>query len=75
MCWSESHISLKCPPIFGTPNPKFYFDLLLFHLVHGLTRPYKTPKNPKKGLKLTKKKLYLPFLKYLPKAKKFPYFI
>ena len=27
-----------------TPNPNFYFDLLLFHLAHGFTRPQKTPK-------------------------------
>ena len=36
---------------YGTTNPKFYLDLLLFHLAQGFTRPQKTPKIPKKGLK------------------------
>ena len=40
------HVVVHCS---GTPNPKFYFDLLLFHLTHVLTRPQKTTKIPKKG--------------------------
>ena len=35
------HVVIHCS---GTPTPKFYFNLLLFHLAHGLTRPQKTPK-------------------------------
>ena len=32
------HVVLVC---CGTPNPKFHFDLLLFHLMQGLTGPQK----------------------------------
>ena len=32
------HVVVDC---YGTPNPKFYFDLLLFHLAQGLKRPQK----------------------------------
>ena len=35
------HVVVDC---YGTPNPKFHFDLLLFHLAQGFTRPQKTPK-------------------------------
>ena len=41
-CRVEVHCS-------GTLNPKFYFYLLLYHPAHGLTRPPKTPKIPKKA--------------------------
>ena len=39
------HVVVDCS---GTSNPKFYFDLMLFHLAHGKTRPQKTPKISKK---------------------------
>ena len=42
------HVVVDC---YGTPNPKCYFDLLIFHLAQGFTRPQKTPKIPKKGIK------------------------
>ena len=58
----------------GTSNPKFYFDLLLFHPAHGKTMPQKTPKIPKKGLKSAHTKLYLTFLKVSPETKCVPYF-
>ena len=61
------HVVVHCS---GTTNPKFYFDLLLFHLAHGLTRPQKTPKIPKKGLNSEKKYFYLLFLKVSPETKK-----
>ena len=48
------HVVVDCS---GTSNPKFYFDLLLFHLAHGKTRPQKTPKMPKKRPKISKKKI------------------
>ena len=46
------HVVVDCS---GTSNPKFYFDLLLFHPAHGKTRPQKTPKIPQKDLKSAKK--------------------
>ena len=49
------HVVVDCS---GTSNPKFYFDLLLFHPAHGKTRPQKTPKIPQKGLKSAKKILF-----------------
>ena len=36
--WAHFAVVVDC---CGTPNPKCYFDLLLFHLVQGLTRPEK----------------------------------
>ena len=51
------HVVVDC---FGTSNPKFYFNLLLFHPAHGKTRPQKTPKIPKKP-KISKKKFFLHF--------------
>ena len=57
----------------GTSNPKVYFDLLLFHLAHGKTRPQKTPKIHKKAYN-QQKKCYLTFLKVLPETKCFLYF-
>ena len=35
------HFVVDCS---GTPNPKFYIDLLLFHLAHGLRKPLKSQK-------------------------------
>ena len=65
------HVVVDCS---GTSNPKFYFDLLLFHPAHGKTMPQKTPKIPKKGLKSAHTKLYLTFLKVSPETKCVPYF-
>ena len=58
----------------GTSNPKFYFALLLLHPAHGETRPQKTPKIPKKGLKSAQKFLYFTFLKVSPETKFVRYF-
>ena len=52
--------SIDC---YGTPNPKLYFDLLLFHLAQGFTRTQKTLKIPNKGLKTAHKKMLLDIFK------------
>ena len=57
------HVVVDC---YGIPNPKFYFDLLLFHLAEGLTRPPKI-------LPVTLKSAT--FLKVSPETKFAPYFI
>ena len=49
------HVVVDCS---GTPNSKFYFNLLLFHLAQGFTRPQKTPKISKKDIKSAKKNLF-----------------
>ena len=63
------HVVVDCS---GTSNPKFYFDLLLFHPAHGKTRPQKTPKIPKRP-KISGN-LFLKFLKVSPETKFVPYF-
>ena len=68
------HIACCIVDCSGTPNPKFHFDLLLFHMEHGLTRPQKTPIIHKKGLK-SAQQIFFTFLKVSPETKKFPYFI
>ena len=55
------------------PKSKIYFDLLLFHLVQGFTRPQKTPKIPKIGLKSDN--FFWTFLKESSETKRVPYFI
>ena len=50
----------------GASNTKFFFDLLLFHLAHGKTRPQKTPKIPKKGLKSAIQNFVFDILKVSP---------
>ena len=57
-----------------TSIPKFYFDLLLFHPVHGKTRSEETPKITKKGLKSAQHFFYFTFLKVSPKNKIVPFF-
>ena len=52
------HVVVDCS---GTSNPKFFFDMLLFHPGHGKTRPQKTPKIPQKGLKSAKKIFFAHF--------------
>ena len=64
------HVVVDCS---GTSNPKFYFDLLLFHPAHGKTRPQKTPKITEKGLK-SAKKILGDILKVSPETKFVPYF-
>ena len=44
------HVVVDC---YGTPNRKFYFDLLLFHLAQALTRSRKITKIPKKRPKIS----------------------
>ena len=59
------HVVVDC--YNGTPNQKFYFDLFLFHLAQGLTRPQKilpVTLNPKSA-----QKMYFTVLKVAPEAK------
>ena len=56
------HVVVDCS---GTSNPKFYFELLLFHPAHGKTRPQKTPKIPEKGLKSAQIFFYLTFYDFI----------
>ena len=52
----ECHVVVNCHECHGTPNPKFHFGLLLFHLAQGLTVPQQilpvTLKSAKKSLKM-----------------------
>ena len=54
---------------FGTPNPKFHFDLLLFHLAQGLTGPQNILLATLKSLR---KKMFFTFLKVAPETKFVP---
>ena len=59
------HVVVNCHECHGTPNPKFHFGLLLFHLAQGLTVPQQilpvTLKSAKQSLKM-----YLTFLNVAP---------
>ena len=63
------HVVVDCSE---TPNPTFYFDLLLFHLAQGLTRPQKIPKKTKKQQNQPN---FFCIFKVLHETKCVPYFI